>query len=674
MLKALGFGGVACPRCGHRNDEDALWCGHCGMIAGAPRHEPVMQDNRWLPGPDEFAVFFGVRQLDGLFVKTLRVPAATRAYILQGDIATEVPQGEYEIEGFFTRLNNLLRDRHAEILITRTAALPVRFDFTGLQTAEGLEVAASVAVSVKIDSVPAFAQHFMTVPGVVRSVHLAELLGPSVRQLAAEFVAAHALRELAANNHLREQLEERIQSALRLQLGQFGLAVLRVEALEVRHDKLDAKRERAGSLWLVAEHKAAEVDHQKALDQLYNEEEWQRIWRAEQEGRVRYREAEVKADQDVEQRELALQRAERMQAIRLREIELYGRIAEARNRKEALERGAGDVLARLEHEHAKTSAAREDESIEWGHVRRLAQLRMEVELAAAQQDARQEHKLAHQRFLHQLTQQQVRFRIDQALLIEDEARKRTALQRLRQDEEAVQQRRRDLDAERHRAALQSLALQAAAHKREAERAEEYEEQLALGRKRELLRAEDKRDALGQEDVERVQQQIATLRRAGAQADAVAQHEKLLRTIDADARHRAALQDVALAAEEQRLELRMREREAEWQHELARMAGLDRVGDMAKLAVAPAANAGLMAEVMKAQVQASMSANQLSALAATDAVRAAEERLQLERAHQLALLQAQADALRAAPAACRNGHLVAPQDTFCAQCGAALRSG
>jgi hypothetical protein len=87
----------------------------------------VLVENRWAPGPDELAVFFGVRELSGIFVKTLRVPATARAYILQGEQATEVPQGEYEIEGFFTRLNHLLRDQHAEILVTRSGALPVEF-------------------------------------------------------------------------------------------------------------------------------------------------------------------------------------------------------------------------------------------------------------------------------------------------------------------------------------------------------------------------------------------------------------------------------------------------------------------------------------------------------------------------------------------------------------------
>ncbi|HEV7816827.1 MAG TPA: hypothetical protein VGP06_17235, partial [Janthinobacterium sp.] len=136
MFQMFGFGGVKCPRCEHKNDGESGYCASCGLTLGAPRNEPVLRDNRWMPAADELAVFFGVRQLSGIFTKTLRVPAASRAYILQGDKATEVPQGEYEIEGFFTRLNHLLRDQHAEILITRMTPVPVEFVFSDLHTAE----------------------------------------------------------------------------------------------------------------------------------------------------------------------------------------------------------------------------------------------------------------------------------------------------------------------------------------------------------------------------------------------------------------------------------------------------------------------------------------------------------------------------------------------------------
>src|SRR4051812_3878354 len=156
MFQMFGFGGVKCPRCEHHNSGDASYCAQCGLTLGAPRNEPVLRDNRWIPGANELAVFFGVRALSGLFVKTLRVPATTRAYILQGDKATEVPQGEYEIEGFFTRLNHLLRNQHAEILITRSAALPVEFEFHDLPSAEHLNISAGFTVSVKIEQVAAF--------------------------------------------------------------------------------------------------------------------------------------------------------------------------------------------------------------------------------------------------------------------------------------------------------------------------------------------------------------------------------------------------------------------------------------------------------------------------------------------------------------------------------------
>ena len=107
MFQMFGVKGAACPRCERKNGGDARYCAGCGLILGAPRNAPLLRENRWVAGPDELAVFFGVRELSGVFVKTLRVPATARAFILQGDKATEVPQGEYEIEGFFTRLNHL---------------------------------------------------------------------------------------------------------------------------------------------------------------------------------------------------------------------------------------------------------------------------------------------------------------------------------------------------------------------------------------------------------------------------------------------------------------------------------------------------------------------------------------------------------------------------------------
>jgi hypothetical protein len=58
----------------------------------------------------------------------------------------------------------------------------------------------------------------------------------------------------------------------------------------------------------------------------------------------------------------------------------------------------------------------------------------------------------------------------------------------------------------------------------------------LARQRELLRGDAVKDAANAVQVAEINQKIEDLKRTGAQADAVAQYEKLLRTIEADGIH------------------------------------------------------------------------------------------------------------------------------------------
>lgn len=682
MLQMFGVKGASCPRCECRNALDACYCAGCGVILGAPRNKPVLVENRWVPGPDELAVFFGVRELSGLFVKTLRVPATARGFILQGDKATEVPQGEYEIEGFFTRLNHLLRDQHAEILVTRTGALAVPFEFDDVPTCEHLDIALRFSVSFRIENVPAFARHFMTTPGTIGAGELRELLSHPVRQLALEFIGARSIRELAANGELRAQLDERLQGGLKALLAGYGLAVTAVETFELRHDKYDANRARIGSLWLATDEKHVQLAHSRHLDELYTAEEWQRIKRSEEEGRLRLRRAELRQDDAIARAELSLQGADRAHGVRARQIELYGRILEAQSRKQALANGAAEVLAELEHEMAQKNAQRADEAAEWQHLRALAGVRMRAEVAGAQQEAQQARQLAQQRFSQQLLQQQIRNKIDQARQIEDAARQRDELARLRESEQEAARRLRDIDEAEHVARYQALCLANEARRREAERAQEWED-------------------------EQARQRIDSARRGVGRADAQAQHEKLLRTIEADAAHARKMQDVTLEADERRAGIAEGARAADRAHEIAlarlameRAAALGAMDDTAKLALADAPNAAVLADYLKTRVHASMDGDQLTALAGVagigkidaavaDARVAAEQarrerEVDKDRRHQLDLLAMQNDVNKSALTSqaalvggiatarqCFHGHPAQPEDRFCAACGSTL---
>jgi hypothetical protein len=722
MVQMFGFGGSRCPRCAHKNAGGVGDCTACGITLGAPR-SPVLVDNRWIAAPDELAVFFGVRALSGLFVKTLRVPAAARAYILQGGQATEVPQGEYEIEGFFSRLNHLLRDGHAEILVTRTNALPVEFSFDDLETSEHLAIDAQFSVSVRIENVPAFARHFMTIPGTVTVAQLRELLLPAVRQLAAEFVGARSLREMAKQGELRAEFDARLQGALRLLLADYGLGVVQVDTLSLRHDKFDANRARIGSLWLAADDKRVQMTHARQLEELYDENEWHRITREEQAARLRLRQLELRQNERLERAELTLANAERAQALRARELDLYARVAESTSRREAVARGAGEILSELEHELAQKRGQRAGEQAEWAHVQALAQIRMRGALEVAQQEARQAGTLARQRFAQQLLTQQIRNKVEQAKEIEDASRRRAELARLRASEEEAARRARALDEEEHKAQFDLVVLANHARRRSLEREEEWRELQGQARVRQ--------QALGGElEAEGVRQRIDALRREGGQQEAILQHEKLLRTIEAEHRQARAAKEVELLGEERLHQQRRAEQEASWQHELRRMGAeraeraaqlahaldlarieiarnesIGQLDDTAKLAVAAAPNAAVLGDYLKTRVHATMDADQLAALAgvvaaggalsAMDAARLAQATLERERLrrelevdkdrrHQLdllalqndvnkAALQAQAQVAAAANAgrACSQGHPARPEDRFCTACGAPL---
>ena len=695
MTQMFGFGGTRCPRCEHRNAGGAGYCAACGITLGAPR-TPVLVDNRWIAGPDELAVFFGVRALSGLFVKTLRVPATARAYILQGGQATEVPQGEYEIEGFFSRLNHLLRDGHAEILVTRTGALPVAFSFDDLDTAEHLAVGAEFTVSVRIENVPAFARHFMTMPGTVTTGQLRELLQPAVRQLAAEFVGARSLREMAGRRELRAEFDERLQGALRLLLADYGLGVVAVDTLALRHDKFDANRARIGTLWLAADERRVKLEHARQLEELYDEGEWHRITREEQNARLRLRRLELRQNESIDRAELTLANAERAQAVRARELDLFARVAESTSRREAVERGAGEILLELEHELAHKRGQRAVEQAEWRQLQALAALRMRAALEVAQQEALQARTLARQRFSQQLLTQQIRNKVEQAKEIEDASRQRAELARLRAAEDEAARRAQALDEEEHKAQFDLLVLANTSRRRALEREEEWLELQGQARVREQLRADDL-------EAEGVKQRLDALKREGGQQDAIAQHEKLLRTIEAEERQARAAKEVELLGED-----RLRQHGLELARlDIARLDAIGQLDDTAKLAVAAAPNAAVLADYLKTRVHAEMDADQLAALAgvvaaggamsAIDAARLAQETLERERArrelevdkdrrHQLDLLalqndvnktalNAQAQAVAAAginaARACANGHPARPEDRFCGACGAPL---
>lgn len=688
MFSIFSTSKLKCPRCDHHNIQDAVYCTQCGLMLNSPRNDAVLRHNRWQPKDNEVAMYFGVRPLGSIGKQELHIPVSARAYVLQNGQFVELPAGDYANQDIFSQLASLQPEQAAEILLTRLNPFALLFGFEDLHTSEFLAIAAKFVISVKIVDVPAFARHFMAAPGVINCQQLQQLLEPVVRQIAMEFIAAQSLRELQDNARLRQQFDERLLSGLNQVIAQYGFAATQAVTRELRHDKLTSDREKLstkiGTLHLVVDGQRAQLEHSKLVDALYTNSEWQKIAKQEEQIRLRYRREEMRqkfgkdlgwlylqgqlddAKKHLSRAKLRQDENERLQAIRTRELELYGRVVDAATRKQALERGAADTVRELEHSLKEKSELRQNEADRWLHIRTLARIKMRSESEIAQLQSKETAQLLQQKIQHQLQKFQLEHETSQARLIEDQEQQKAQIELLRHKQNQLARREQELEEEEQKSRLILISMEAEAKAREFQRMQAWEEELQQQRKRALQREDNIHDSETELQLCQKQEEINSIKRNGNTADAMAQHEKLLNTLKAHAlleqqtqqqRHQLTLADVE--AETLRQQLRHQDDEQRWQRELQRaeaeradkfarlslereqrqaeqaheallariaierlnaIAGFSETG---KIATADVSNAIALAEIVKIQAQASLTTEQILAAQSGNSPQAAQ---------------------------------------------------
>lgn len=408
------------PGCGHRNPKSAEYCENCGISLGFTR-PAILDGNRWQPAPDEIAVYFKTRDLKGLFTKTLHVPPGMRAWVLQDSEVKQLEEGEYTTETLFQRLNSFFQSPHGEVLIARTDALPVEFTFDNIKSAELLDMQVQTTLQVAVGDVPAFRRGFMLADGAISTNNLQQLLAPAVRQIIAEEVGSKHIEDMLKDTSLRGQIDKALLTGLQKRFLDMGLKFSEVTAFTLRHEKLGQLQELQASLWLIRKDAQVQGEHELGISQIYDEKEWAKIKDREADMRRRYRSAELTQDE-----------AEFVHTIRLRELDLYEKAAQADTREKAIDLGAQDALAQMESEVLAKARQREhktlkdqfqasDEKTEWGHARELAALRRDAELHAAKIRRDEEDVIERERIKNTLEKIAIQIQLEHARLIEDEA-------------------------------------------------------------------------------------------------------------------------------------------------------------------------------------------------------------------------------------------------------------
>lgn len=470
----MSWFGPQCPRCDQRNAKEAEYCYYCG-ISMTPLRPVILKENRWEAAQDEFAVFFKSKDVKGLFTKNLRVPTGMQGWVLQDNNVEALQEGEYNLESFPERLNSFFTGKHAEILISRSAALSLPFRFDDIPSAELLQVTVETNIHVRLGDLAAFRTHFMLRAGAVTVPQLRDLLAPSIRQILVENLAKLHLEEMSSQTNLRQQLGDSLRRELQHRFNGYGLAFDAVDTLSIRHDRYDANRNLMGSLWLDYDEKKQQADHQKALDELYSQQEWAKIKSREEELRRRYRNAELTQEE-----------AEFAHVIRLRELDLFEKISAASTREESIRLGAREKVEQLEHDYTAKRRQREqsvlrdhyqaeDEETAWARTRELAAIQHEITRKA--QEARREEagRLEKMRIENDLKKIGIEGEINRARLWDDEEARR---QKLKAEAEKLVQaaaRENSLEEARHQVALDEQAIAKETRRRQVAREQSWED-------------------------------------------------------------------------------------------------------------------------------------------------------------------------------------------------------
>ena len=673
MFNLFGSPKLKCPRCHHKSIVGTDYCAQCGYLLGATKHRNIttpLRENQCQLADDELATFFDIEQLSSLFTPKMQVPNSASATVFQNGKSVKISAADFETQGVSLHLADLLRGQPAQVLVTRQLPTNLQIDVTDLHTAEFMAITAKFSINIKIENLDAFSRYFMTVPGAITHKQLQQLLEPTIRQIVSEFIGAQSLREMQDNPDLRHQLDERLHARLNLTISQYGLVATQSTTLAVWHDKISAEREKLGekigTLWLVIDAKRALLDQGKRLNNLYDEKEQQKIAHEEEQIRQRYRREDMRqkfgkdlgwlylhgehesAKKRLSHAKLKQDEADRLQAIRARELELYGRIIEAGTQKEAIDRGAGEAIKALEHTLKEKFELRQNAADQWLHIRTLARIKMRTESEIIQLEGKQSAQLLQQQVSHQLQQIQLQHQIAQAHLLDEEAHTRAQTELRKKEQEDLIRHEQELAEEEQKNRLMSVSIETEAKAREFQRMQAWEEELHAQKARTMQQQDSIKESDTELQIAKIRENISEVKRVGNNADTRAQHEKLLRTLEVQAifekqtqQHRHQTELDHGTAERMKLKSLQDDDQCRWQRELEkfdvehtqelsrlrshqehevalariaieRISLIANLSETGKIATVDAPNAVALADILKLQTQSGMSAEQILA--------------------------------------------------------------
>jgi len=542
---------------------------------GRERNKPVI---RWQREADAFAVRLDLEDLQGLLQRGVIVEPGTQALIVQnGQTVGLVPPGRYTLDTLKERISDWMRGlpHHATALLVDVTPTDLVFHLGGRFTKDPLPIGLTLRLFVSVDDAARFLINVLKGQSRLSIEELRQFLYPEVVQVADRWLRQRTLEELMNDPKALQVLELELEEALKGTFRDTGLKFHRVRAVELNLEPYERLTGKKGEYVLLVQEEEIEGEGEAAVER----------------ARLKRRRTMAELQKEIDLVELAeeTRKVERQERL----VELYERM-----RRAVLSDKMNEVRSEADFERFLDEIDRE----------KLLREKERQDLLRTWKEEAEDHELA-RRFLLDKLQAEQRFELERLRLERqfglDEAKLKAeiALARQRTDWELEQRRKlrqAEIENERERLRIEE---------------EKKRKQLELEQlQRRMERAEEREDAmLGLELLSKM---------------------KEIKRLDEEERRRIAREDeiarqkAALEMEIRRWEMRLREKEMEQQHELARMEYMAQMGTEALITLSGAEQARLLADLKKTEALKGMSEEQILALAAKDSpevARAFQER-------------------------------------------------
>ena len=523
---------------------------------------PKITNNRWDREPDDFAVVLRERDLSGMFSRRIVIEDGTTGLLMvQGRFDKRLDPGEHVLEG---GVGAVLGGRgRKEIVLVNLGEVMLHITLPRLLTRDPVPFGVQTALTLRFTSgrEAIFLSNFMSGRDELGANDLRQLVYSEFNEAAQAWSGGQTIRGLGENMSLRDEMAIALEAHIRPVLDRYGLTFGR---LEIR----DFKSE----IWDRSLNQRVETSLQVTQEQ------------AELEGRKRFFDTAVETDiQDVteetqkvatyEKRILLWQRMQR--AANQEQID---KISSEQDLTDFIRQTDRDnLLKEDELERFKQALVDSGEDRERLRAQIIRLTEMEAEYDFKRKEFTQQASLSQEQLEGELGLE--RLRMESQL---ETSLKRAELTLVRERQEGEHRRREDeLDA-------------AARWERELQEARTNADAQNIARETARLDGE-----LG----------LALQAKQAAQ-ERLDQQEQIGITLQRQANE----QELAIKADEARLDLRLRELRDQHQRELDSMQSMEAVSLHTLIAVAPGEKAPLLAELARTEALKSLSPDQILAIA------------------------------------------------------------